>query len=285
MACSIANQGVAAVQAGDLDRAVTLLTRSHELHKEVGNWLHSVQDLLNLSSAEAQRDRYDQALSYAEQALAAAQNIGLIEMLWTAEYAVATCRLSVAAGSRTTRKARSRRSRRRWRDTGAPPMSWSCSGRRSTARRSANRSWPARNGLYDRAISLCARLGRPRDAFQFCERARMRSFLDALGSSRVEQLEEDDPGAERRAQLVARLLSPDTPPDEKPGLLDELRIMRAEKTASRPALAAITEAELPTEDDIRAAIPAETCVLEYFQFGNSVFVFLLDQDGLKDRLS
>ena len=37
--------------------------------------------------------------------------------------------------------------------------------------------------------------------------------------------------------------------------MDELRIMRAETMARRPALAAITEAELPSEDDIRAAIP------------------------------
>ena len=281
VACSIANQGVAAAMAGDLDRAVTLLTRSHELHKEVGNWLHSVQDLLNLSNAEAARDRYDQALSYAEQALAGAHEYGLIELLWTAEYAVATCRLSVAAGSADAESAiaafeEALAGYRRAADV--------VELLRSNVDRPEEREslLAGKEGLYDKTISLCAGLGRPRDAFQFCERARMRSFIDALGSSRVEQLEEDDPGAERHAQLVARLLSPGTQPDEKPGLLDELRIMRAEKAARRPALAAITEAELPTEDDIRAAIPPETCVLEYFQIGNSVFVFLLDQDGLKD---
>ena len=281
VACSIANQGVAAAMAGDLDRAVTLLTRSHELHKEVGNWPHCVQDLLNLSNAEAARDRYDQALSYAEQALAGAHEYGLIEMLWAAEYAVATCRTAVAAGSADAEGA-------------IEAVEEALAGYRRAAdvvellRSKVDRPeereslLAGKEGLYDKAISLCAGLGRPRDAFQFCERARMRSFIDALGSSRVEQLEEDDPGAERHAQLVARLLSPGTPPDEKPGLLDELRIMRAEKAARRPALAAITEAELPTEDDIRAAIPPGTCVLEYFQSGNSVFVFLLDQDGLKD---
>ena len=281
VACSIANQGVAASQAGDLDRAVTLLTRSHELHKEVGNWLHSVQDLLNLSNAEASRDRYDQALSYAEQALAGAHEYGLIELLWAAEGAVATWRASVAVRSDDAEGA-------------IAALEESLAGYRRAAdvvellRSKVDRPeereslLSGKERIYDQAISLCAALGRPRDAFQFCERARMRSFLEALGSSRVEQLEEDDPGAERRDQLVARLLSPGTPPDEKPGLLDELRIMRAEKTARRPALAAITEAELPTEDDIRAAIPPDTCVLEYFQSGNSVFAFLLDRDGLKD---
>ena len=233
VACSVANQGVAASMAGDLERAVTLLTRSHELHKAAGNWLHSVQDLLNLSNAEAQRDRYDQALSYAEQALAGAHEYGLVELLWSR--GIRRRHLADRGGGRHSAdgKARSGPSRRHWRATGAPPMSWSCSGRRSTARRSANRSWPARKGSTTRRYPVRG-LGRPRDAFQFCERARMRSFLEALGSSRVEQLEEDDPGAERHAQLVARLLSPGTPPDEKPGLLDELRIMRAEKTARSP---------------------------------------------------
>ena len=281
VACSVANQGVAASMAGDLERAVTLLTRSHELHKEAGNWLHSVQDLLNLSNTEARRDRYDQALSYAEQALAGAHEYGLIELLWAAEDAVATWRAAVAVRSDGAEGA-------------IAALEEALAGYRRAAdvvellRSKVNRPeereslLAGKEGIYDKAISLCAALGRPRDAFQFCERARMRSFLEALGSSRVEQLEEDDRGAERRAQLVARLLSPGTPPDEKPGLLDELRIMRAEKMARRPALAAITEAELPTEDDIRTAIPPETCVLEYFQFGDSVFAFLLDQEGLKD---
>ena len=136
--------------------------------------------------------------------------------------------------------------------------------------------------IYDSAIGVCLTLGRGKDAFQFCERARMRSFLEALGSSRLEQLERDDPAAERRGQLVARLLSPVTPAGEKPGLMDELRTLRAQIMARRPAMAVLTEAELPTEDDIRAAIPAETCLLEYYQVSNGIVLFLLDRDGLKD---
>ena len=46
-------------------------------------------------------------------------------------------------------------------------------------------------------------------------------------------------------------------------------------------MAAITEAELPTIDDIRQAIPAGTCVVEYFQAGRAWIIFLLDQDGLQ----
>ena len=46
-------------------------------------------------------------------------------------------------------------------------------------------------------------------------------------------------------------------------------------------MAAITEAELPTIDDIRQAIPADTCVVEYFQAGRAWIIFLLNQDGLQ----
>ena len=67
--------------------------------------------------------------------------------------------------------------------------------------------------------------------------------------------------------------------------MDELRTLRAEIAARRPALAAITEAELPGEDDIRAAIPEQARVLEYFQFGNTVIIFLLDREGLQECAS
>jgi CHAT domain-containing protein/Tfp pilus assembly protein PilF len=277
VACSVANLGVAASQAGDLERAMTLLTRSHQLHQAVGNWLHSVQDLLNLSNTEARRNRFGQALSYAEQALAAAHEHGLVELLWAAEYTVANCRTIVAAESADEKGAlEALEGYRRAADV--------VELLRSKVDRPEEREWflADKEGIYDAAIALCLGLHRAREAFQFCERARMRSFLEALGSTRIEQLEANDPGAERHDQLVAQLLSPLTPAGEKPGLMDELRVLRAETTARRPALAAITEAELPTEDDIRTAIPAETCVLEYFQFDNSVVVFLLDRDGLKD---
>ena len=192
VACSVANQGVAASQAGDLERAMTLLTRSHQLHQAAGNWLHSVQDLLNLSNTEARRSRFGQALSYAEQALAAAHEHGLVELLWAAEYAVANYRtVCWRHRNRPTKKSAIERPSRA---TGGPPMSWSCSDPRSTARRNASRFLAGKEGIYDAAIGLCLVLHRAREAFQFCERARMRSFLEALGSSRIEQLEENDPG-------------------------------------------------------------------------------------------
>jgi tetratricopeptide (TPR) repeat protein len=99
MACAVANQGVAAAYAGDTETAVGLFLRSHEMHLATGNLLHSVDDLINLSRAEEAQARYDQALSYAEQALTAATRFGLVERLWIAEWAVANARMNQALHS------------------------------------------------------------------------------------------------------------------------------------------------------------------------------------------
>ena len=281
VACSVANQGIAAFRSGNLEQAATLLTRSHGLHLAAGNQLHSVQDQLHLSGVESQRGNLDKALTYAEQALAAAREFGLVELLWGAEYTVASCRVALAKQSNGGSG---------WTEALEEALAGYSRAAdvvellRSKVDRPEEREslLTGKEQIYDAAIALCLALKRGKDAFRFCERARMRSFLEALGSSRLRELERDDPAAERRGQLVARLLSPLTPAGEKPGLMDELRTLRAEITARRPALAALTEAELPTVDDIRAAIPADTCLLEYYQVSNGIVLFLLDQDGLKD---
>jgi CHAT domain-containing protein/Tfp pilus assembly protein PilF len=281
VACAVANQGAAAANAGDTEAAVRFFTRSHELHLATGNLLHSVDDLINLSHAEEAQAHHDQAASYAEQALTDATRFGLIERLWMAEWTVAHAHVNLATLSDDTsglieavEEALAHYSR-------AADM---VELLRSRIDRPEEREFllARKEELYDEAITWCLSLSRPRDAFRFCERARMRSFLDALGESRLQRLEMDDPGTERREQLVTRLLSPLTPANEKPGLMDELRAVRAEIIARRPALAAITEAQLPTEDDIWAAIPADTCVLEYFQADNKLVLFLLDRYGLKN---
>ena len=282
LACSVANQGVVAARAGDLEQAMTLLTRSRELHLATGNWLHSVQDMINLSGIEEQLGHLDRALSHAQEALESARRFGLVEMLWQAESSVADRRMSFAAqqpGSQTVKTEAYEEALAGYRRAIDVVELLRSNVDRPEERQSL---LAGKEHVYDRAITLCLTLGRKRDAFQLCEQARMRSFLEALGSSRVEKLESNDPGAERRGELVSRLLSQLTPPGEKPGLMDELRTLRAETMARKPALAVITEAELPTEDEIRTSIPDGACLLEYFLLGDTVIIFLLDRHGLKD---
>jgi CHAT domain-containing protein/TPR repeat protein len=279
-ACSIANQGLTASEAGDQERAAALLSRSHELHLAAGNRLHTVQDQLNLSNVETRRGNPEKALSYAEQALAAAREFGLVELLWATEYTVAECRVRLAKRADTEPE-----KIRQYEEA----LAGYCRAAdvvelvRSKIDRPEEREWllSGKDMIYDQAIMLSLALGRPRDAFQFSERARMRSFLEALGESRLERLEGTSAETQRRDELVTRLLSPLTPPHEKPRLMDDLRTVRAEIAARRPALAAITAAELPGLDDIRAAIPERALVLEYFETGKTVVMFLLGRDGLK----
>jgi CHAT domain-containing protein/Flp pilus assembly protein TadD len=300
LACSVANQGAAAAQAGHPEQAIALFTRSKELHLAAGNRLHAVQDLLNLSGAEVQLGHRERALSYALEALAGAREFGMVQMLWQAEYMVATARQALALTkpddgvgpgdeARPDDTGRADDEARRMTEIEEALAGYRRAADivellRSNVDRPEEREslFVGKERVYDAAITLCLGLGRRTEAFQFCERARMRSFLEALGESRVERLESADPAASRRADLVERLLSPTTPADSKPGLLDELRTLRAEAIARRPAVAAITEAELPTEAEIRAALPADTCLLDFFTVGNSVVSFLLDRDGLRD---
>jgi CHAT domain-containing protein/Flp pilus assembly protein TadD len=286
-ACSVANQGVSALLAGDPERAVALLTRSRQLHLAAGNFLHTAQDALNLSSVEAKLDHFDRALSYAEDALAISREHGLVRVLWAAEYSAAMYRARLAADPDQPQWSSAPKERyRAFEDAlaGFRRAADVVELLRSQVDRPEEREslLAGKEGIYEEAIALSLAFGRAGDAFQFCERARMRSFLEAMGSTRLEQLEEGDPGASRRGELVTELLSPLTPAQDKQGLIDELRTLRAETMARRPALAVITEAELPTEDDIRSSIPAETCLLEYFELGSALMLFLLDRDGLQD---
>lgn len=63
--------------------------------------------------------------------------------------------------------------------------------------------------------------------------------------------------------------------------MDELRRVRAQLIAQRPTVSAVTETELASEEDIRAAIPLDAYVLEFFQLGSSIIQFLIGPDGLK----
>jgi CHAT domain-containing protein/tetratricopeptide (TPR) repeat protein len=278
---AIANQAVATANAGDPGGAIVLLTRARELHLATGNRLTAVGDLINLSQAEERLDRHDQALAHAEEALREAGDLGLIDMLWRAEYLVASCR-AILAAERVP--------------DGQEPDSETFSEVLAGYRRAidyiellrSNVDRPderqamlvGKEQVYRAAIALSLAFGLGRDALAFSERARMRSFLDALGSSRVERLEMNDPAAARRAELVALLLSLRTPPGDKPGLLDELRTLRAEMVARQPAVAAVTEAELPSVADILAAIPEGTAMLVFYQLADTqVIIFPLFPDA------
>jgi CHAT domain-containing protein len=296
LACSVANQGVALAQTGDLEGAIAMLTRSRQLHLAAANPLHAVADLINLSHFESRLDRRESALEHAEEALRDAQEYGLVEMLWRAEHQVASCRREIAFERARELAAEEDAGDADHSDTGdeeADPLGFGqiLDGYRRAIeyiellRSSVSHVEERHNMLTDKefvyreAMTTALSLGLGRQALAFSEHARMRSFLDALGSSRVARMEGTDPGAGQRAELTARLLDPLTPADEKPGLMDELRTVRAGMIARQPAVAAVTETELPTVEEILAAIPPETAMLVYYQYSDrGVIIFPLSPE-------
>ncbi len=278
-ACSLANQGVAAALAKQYEHAADLFQRAHTLHLETENWLHAVQDQLNLSQLERERGDAPAALTHAEAAVGAARSRGLYGLLAQLEYLTALCRMDIARSSGDA--------------TGIASFEQALDGLlraidvvellrlnvdRPEERKSLLTDYEA---IYEEAIGLSMAMQRVKQAFGLCERARARSFLEALGSQRA-QLDRATPEGARRLELVDRLVDPKIPPDDKPEMLNELRTLRAEAIARAPAVAAITESELPTIDDICAAIPSETAMLVLFHLGQSILLFLLDTTGARD---
>ena len=281
VACSVSNEGVAALRLNDHARARELLTRAHELHLEAGNQSHAIYDLVNLSNLEVLTGDGERALSLASAGLASARQNGMVDLQWKLELVVAELRVSLAKVDQTGEK-------------GVEQFQEALEGLgraadiiellRTRVDRPEEREWflVDKERVYEDAIALCAALGKPKDVFRYCERGRARAFLDAIGAARIERIEEDDPRRERRSELVSQLLDPAVTPDAKPGLLDELRMLRAQSAAERPAISAVTDAELPSFEEVCAAIPEDTRVLELFQTGENVFHLLLDRTGLLD---
>ena len=146
--------------------------------------------MLNLSGVEMERGHLDEALSYAQEAVMAARRVRVGRdavghgvhrrhvpgMIWRPKRAMQSATIEcIRGGSGGYRRAanvvellRSRIDRPEERES----------------------LLTGKERIYEQAIDA---LRRPwsgaRDAFEFCERARMRSFLEALGSSRLERLE------------------------------------------------------------------------------------------------
>lgn len=288
VACNTANQGVAAWLGEDLEAADALFSRSRELHQSAGNAAHAIQDLINRSGVTAGLGQPDIALSYAEQSRAEANEYGLVELLWAAEAAVAKClvRRVVAVPGRPGSAAELQDAVAGYRRAADIIDLLRSQVSRPEERESL---LSGKEAVYDEAIDLCIGLNWGKSAFEFGERARMRSFLDALGPARLRWLARDDPASGRREEITSLLLSRQTPPGDKPALLEELRLLRAQAMASRPVVAALTEAELPSVSEIAAAIPAGTAVLAFYQLehsmtGLALSAVLINQDGPQDGM-
>jgi hypothetical protein len=139
-----------------------------------------------------------------------------------------------------------------------------------------------KEGIYQDGMVLAGILRRPELAWSFAERSRGRSFLDSLGEARLNREIAKHPLAVRRAELTNRLLQlREASGPELQTLKDELRMVRTMITAQAPAVAAVTEGDLPRIKDVTDLIPPDSAIVEYFIGpGNYLTAFVLKREGI-----
>ncbi|GII61883.1 hypothetical protein Skr01_19680 [Sphaerisporangium krabiense] len=285
-ACVLTDRGLLAARTGDLDRAAELLTRARDLHRETGHWLHMVQDQVNLSNLESTRGDLAAALATARSALATATEQGLIQLMWYLEFRVAQLGVILAHSAAEAGGVGEAEAMAAFDDAlqGLRRAADIIELLRTNIGRPEERQWlfADKEEVYETAIRLCLASGRGAEAFRFCERVRARAFLDSLGAERLRRLDATTASGAARQEYVARLFDPATSAGERTALLSELRAMRARTVAEQPATASITEAELPSVEEICAAIPEDARLVSYFVMGGTLLIFTLGRDGVLD---
>ncbi|MBN2126272.1 MAG: CHAT domain-containing protein, partial [Deltaproteobacteria bacterium] len=144
--------------------------------------------------------------------------------------------------------------------------------------------------LYLRTISALFSLGRHRDAFEYAERAKARALVDMLAARQdlalpsenteyVRQTLERLEQAEKASRVESHRVSTDSYRKQR-GLA--LRLKRdLEETA--PDLASLVTVTACGAEEIRALLPPDEALVEYYCSGDDLFAFVLTRDGLQGR--
>ena len=78
--------GIVAAKMGDTVRARQLLEGAYASHLKMAHHVYAVRDLLNLASFEHSAGQPEAANQYAVRAVAEAEKLGLLQVLWAAQY-------------------------------------------------------------------------------------------------------------------------------------------------------------------------------------------------------
>jgi CHAT domain-containing protein/Tfp pilus assembly protein PilF len=254
---------ISAVRSGDNKSARDLLQRAQAAHSEAGDQTHLAYDLLMLSNVEGKLGEYEAAYQHAVDASELAGKLGLRGIRWVTEMAIAHSRAATLKGLGDPKQVLDALVNEvlpayvravEWIDL-----------LRSGIGRPEERQYILWNkeDIYEEAILLCGVLRKMSVAFSFSEGARARSFLEAVGESRLSRQDATNPLTAQRTKLEQALTDQPDRPDAA-ALLDELRTLRARILAEAPALAAVTEAKLPTLADISSKLPANTAIVTFF---------------------
>jgi tetratricopeptide (TPR) repeat protein len=270
--------GIMAVREGKFEDARHLISEALEVHSALHLTEFCVNDLFDLTNIELSLSNPRQALEYAERALAIAEEHGLLQKLWRAYYGVAWAQMSVLQQEQTPDVAALNEVL-----ANLTKAVDSIEILRAGLGRPEEREHLLvdKEEVYAMGMMLAGTLRHGTMAWTFAERSRGRAFLDLLGARRISTQAAKHPLSIRRAEITERLFQlHDMNGPEARALLDEVRLVRSLISAQAPAIATVTETELPDIKEVAAAIPPDTAVVEFFRGpGNSLSVFVLDQKG------
>ena len=273
--------GILAARGGRFLEAKDLLIEAHATHSRLGLDEFTAIDLLNLSQTEFSLGNGEAALDAAREALEIAQRAGLLQILWAVHHAMARAQSALAG------RADASEEQRRIGLEESLVSYGQAADAIDLVRAGIGRPWErtrllvGKEAIYQEAMLLAGLFRRGNTAWSFAERARGRAFLDSLGAKRIDQQAARDPLSARRSELTNHLLSmADANGPDGQALLDELRVVRSRIIAEQPAIAAVTEAAMPSIQEIAAVIAPDTAVVEFVVGpGNRLTVFVLTRDG------
>lgn len=265
------NLAIIALKQGDLKTARQMFTETVLDHEKVGDYVHTVCDLINLSMVEIVLEETDSAYTHADKACNLAKSSGMLNILWGAHWVMAKVlhsKLISTFNSEELIKDQIEYFKKCLNDVlesyenAAEALEILRSGIGRPDER--EKFLLNKEDLYEEALLLAGFLNRLDIAFSFSERARARAFLDIMGSQRIRRKSAQNPLLHHRDVLTQKLINLREDDISAQELYDELRIVRTQIAMEQPASAAITEALMPSYKEIIQVIPEDTALVEFF---------------------
>ncbi len=278
IASSKTSLGILAARERKFQEARDFFTEAHAIHSELGLAEFCVNDLVNLAHNELSLKNPKAALEYAKAALAMAKQRGLVQILWAAHYCMARAQ-AAALGQEASPDPKILNDVLASYMSAADAIELLRAGIGRPEER--ERLLVDKEQVYQEGMMLAGVLRRGGVAWAFAERSRGRAFLDSLGAARIGHQAGKHPLGVRRTELTRQLLeSQDSSGAGREAILDELRMVRSLIHAQAPVIAAVTETELPSIQEIAALIPEDSALVEFYMGpGNRLTTFVLNQKG------
>jgi CHAT domain-containing protein/Tfp pilus assembly protein PilF len=293
LASDYRNLGNALIQNKKVDEGILLLNKGRLLSRSLGDVRNSVQSLVGLAQGFLEAGQTGSAKAFADTGLAEAAGFALPDLAWRLYQVRATAFL------------------RSGKEQEALDDLEKAIGIVETLR-GGLKVEALQQGflddkmvLYEEAIRILIRAGRPAEAFRFAERAKSRNFVDLLANQSVgisktqgALLEKERQAYQSVREAQDRYGKTQTAAGETTAdLLEQRRFwaeelerrrnryaeVLAEMQAGNPELASFVSVDPWEASKIQGLIPDSTALVEYFVSNSALFVWVLRRESLQAR--